>query len=117
MKNIEKWLKEKDLEYSLNRYGNGTYFKDGFSVAGINVTFYTDGIGNGRCKAAELERFMSRKKSYVCRRNRFGAGISYRIMTVFDAARLEEHEKRVQESAEAFWQAEHARRIKQAAVI
>lgn len=29
-------------------------------------------------------------------------------MTAFDAARLAEHEKRVSDAAEAFWQAEHA---------
>ena len=32
-------------------------------------------------------------------------------MTVFDAARLEKHEKAVADAVEAFWQAEHARRI------
>lgn len=57
----------------------------------------------------ELERYMSRRKAYVCRRERFGAGISYLIMTAFDAARLAEHEKRVADAAEAFWQVEHAR--------
>lgn len=44
MKNIEKWLMENGLEYSRNQYGNSTYFNDGFSVSGLQVAFYTDGI-------------------------------------------------------------------------
>lgn len=117
MKNIERWLAENDLEYSHNQYGNSTYFNDGFCAPGLQVTFYTDGIGNDRCKAAELEQYMARRKAYVCIRSRFGAGITYRIMTAFDSARLAEHEKRVADAAEAFWQSEHARRIKEAAAV
>lgn len=117
MKKIEKWLTENGLEYSRNQYGNSTYFNDGFNVPGLRITFYTDRIGNDRRKAAELERYMARRKAYICRRELFGAGISYRIMTAFDAARLAEHEKRVADAAEAFWQAEHARRTKKAAAV
>lgn len=103
MKNIEKWLTENGLEYSHQQYGNSTYFNDGFNAPGLKVTFYTDGIGNDRGKTAELERYMARRKAYVCIRIRFGAGISYRIMTAFDAARLADHEKRVADAVEAFW--------------
>lgn len=117
MKRIEKWLIENGLEYSRNQYGNSTYFNDDFSVSGLQVTFYMDGIGNDRHKAAELERYMARWKAYICYRKRFGAGITYRIMTVFDATRLAEHEKRVMDAAEAFWQEEHARRMGKAAAI
>lgn len=117
MKNIEKWLTENSLEYSRNQYGNGTYFNDGFSVSGLQVAFYMDGVGNDRRKAAELERYMTRRKAYACRRERFSAGITYRIMTAFDAARLAEHERRVANAVEAFWQAEHARRTAKAAAI
>lgn len=117
MKNIEKWLSENGLEYSRQQYGNSTYFNDDFSVSGLSISFYTDGIGNDRNMAAELERYMARRKAYVCIRSRFGAGISYRIMTAFDAARLAEHEKRVADAAEAFWQAEHARRMEKAAAV
>lgn len=115
MKKIEKWLSENDLEYSCQHYGNSTYFNDGFSVHGLAVSFYTDGIGNDRSKVAELERYMSRQNAYVCIRSLFGAGISYCIMTALDAARLAEHEKRVADASEAFWQAEHERRLKGAA--
>lgn len=117
MKNIEKWLTENGLEYTRNQYGNSTYFNDGFNVPGLAVSFYMDGIGNDRRKAVELERYMARRKAYACIRSRFGAGISYRIMIAFDAARLEDHEKRVADAAEAFWQAEHARRMERAAAV
>lgn len=117
MINIKNWLEENGLEYSQNQYGNSTYFNDGFSVPGLSVAFYSDGIGNNRSKATELERYMSHRKAYICRLERFGAGYTYRIMTTFDAARLAEHEKRVADASEAFWQAEHARRIKEAAAV
>lgn len=51
--------------------------------------------------------FMKRKKEYICRESRFGAGYTYRIMTVFDAARLEQHEKSVADAVEKFWEEEH----------
>lgn len=111
MKKIKEWLEENGIEYSVNRYGNPYYFNDGFSVEGIKITFFFDGIGNEWDKRHDLERFMKRKKSYSLQSFHFGAGISYRILTVFDAARLEKHEKAVREATEAFWQAEHARRM------
>lgn len=111
MKNIEKWLEESGIEYDHQKYGNPYYFKDGFQVDGLLVAFYFDGIGNAWNKMHELERFMKRKKAYSCICSRFGAGYTYHIMTVFDAKRLEEHEKRIQEAAEKFWQDEHARRM------
>lgn len=111
MKNIEKWLNENGIEYSRKKYGNPYYFNDGFGVDGLQIAFYFDGVGNDPKKRPELEKFMTRKKAYVCRVDRFGAGYSCRIMTVFDAARLEKHEKAVAGAVEAFWQSEHARRI------
>lgn len=114
MKKIEQWLKDNGFEYSVNRYGNPYYFNDGFYVTGIQVSFYFDSIGNDFEKRHELERFMKRKRAYELFSFHFGAGVTYRIMTVFDAVRLEKHEKEIQDAAEAFWKAEHARRIKAA---
>lgn len=54
---------------------------------------------------------MRRKKSYICQERRFGAGYTYRIMTVFDSVRLEQHEKAVADAVEKFWEEEHARRM------
>lgn len=104
MKKIEKWLQENGLEYDHNEYGNPYYFDDGFSVPGITVSFYFDGIGNDLRKSAEFVRYMDRQKSYTCTRQQFGAGFTYRIMTVFDTVRLTDHEKRIANAAEAFWQ-------------
>lgn len=112
LKRIEKWLKENGIEYSVNRYGNPYYFNDGFSVTGIQITFFWDGVGNDWDKRHSLERFMSRKKSYSLQRQHFGGGVSYIIMTAFDAARWHKHEKAIADAVEAFWQAEHARRMK-----
>lgn len=111
MKNIEKWLHENGIEYRRENYGNPYYFNDGFSVEGLQIAFYFDSVGNAWEKQNDLEKFMKRKKAYTCIRSRFGAGYTYCIMTVFNARRLAEHEKSIQEAVERFWQDEHARRI------
>lgn len=41
----------------------------------------------------------------------FGSGYTYRIMTVFDAIQLDQHEKAVNEETEKFWKEEHERRM------
>lgn len=114
MKKIIAWLEENKIEYSVNKYGNPRYFNDGFSVDGIQIAFYFDGIGNAQEKEKSLLKFMKRKKSHICQASRFGAGYTYRIMTVFDAARLEKHEKAVSDSVEKFWKEEHERRLQKA---
>lgn len=111
MKKIEKWLKENGFEYRKCKYGNPYYFNDGFYVEGISVSFYFDSIENDFEKRHELEKFMRRKRAYTCYPSRFGFGVTYLIMTVFDYTRLEKHEREIQDAVEAFWQAEHARRI------
>lgn len=110
MKKIITWLKESGIEYSANKYGNPDYFDDGFSVDGIQITFYFDGIGNAPEKEKLLLTYMRRKKSYICKRYRIGVGYSYRIMTALDADRLEKHEKAVRDAVEKFWKEEHEKR-------
>lgn len=113
MKKIITWLEENKIEYSVNKYGNPRYFNDGFSVDGIQIAFYFDGIGNAPEKKKLLLDFMKRKKAYICQESRFGAGYTYRIMTVFDAARLERHEKTVADAVEKFWEEERKRKIEE----
>ena len=113
MKKIIAWLKENKIEYSINKYGNPHYFNDGFSVDGIQIAFYFDGVGNKQENEKLLLDCMKRKKSYNCQRSRFGAGYSYRIMRVFDAVRLEKHEKAVADAVEKFWKEEHVRRTQE----
>lgn len=110
MKKIIAWLKENGIEYSANKYGNPYYFNDGFSVDGIQIAFYFDGIGNTPEKKKLLLDFMRCKRAYICKESRFGAGYTYRIMTAFDAARLDQHEKAVADAVEKFWEEEHKRR-------
>lgn len=114
MKKVIAWLEENKIEYSVNKYGNPYYFNDGFSVDGIRVAFYFDGIGNSPEKKRMLLNFMKRKKAYTCQESRFGAGYTYRIMTAFDSARLERHEKAVADAVEKFWEEEHERRTREA---
>mgnify|MGYP001100693455 FL=1 len=111
MKKIIAWLETNKIEYSVNKYGNPQYFNDGFSVDGIKVTFYSDGIGNAPEKKRLLLDYMRRKKLYVCQESYFGAGYTYRIMAIADADRLEHHEKSITDAVEKFWKEEHNRRI------
>lgn len=111
MKKIIEFLEKNGIEYSVNKYGNPYYFDDDFSVGGIQIAFYFDGIGNAPEKKNLLLDFMKRKKAYVCQERRFGAGYTYRIMSVFDTARLEKHEKAVADAVEKFWEKEHEKRI------
>ena len=111
MKKIIEFLEENNIEYRAERFGNPDYFGDGFSVSGLVVSFdfFIDDDAPG--KMARFERFMKLKRSYVLKGFQYGAGYTYRIFKAFDARRLEEHEKAVSEAVEAFWQAEHARRM------
>lgn len=117
MKKIIEWLEENQITYSQGKYGNPYYFNDNFSVYGINVTFYFDGIGNAPEKKRLLIDYMKRKKSYVCQESLFGAGCTYIIMTIFDSARLEKHQKTISDAVEKFWEYEHNKRIQENAVI
>lgn len=113
MGNIIKWLEENGIEYSVIKYGNHYYFNDNFSVEGIQVVFYFDGIGNNQEKEKLLTNYMKRKRSYTCTYYRFGAGYFYRIMTKLDSVKLEEHENKISEAVEKFWQKEHAHRTQE----
>lgn len=110
MKPIEKWLIENDIQFRSEKWGNPYYFNDGFYVSGLIVTFdfYLD--PNARRKMTTFERYMRRKHSYAYKCYKYGYGYWFRVLTVFDDVRLEDHEKRVHDATAAFWQAEHTRR-------
>ena len=117
MKQIEKWLTDNGITYRPAKWGNPDYFNDGFNVSGLIVTFdfYLDPDTSHKMTA--FERYMIRKKSLDCKCYSYGAGFWFRVLTVFDGACLEEHEKRVSDAIEAFWQAEHARRQQTQATV
>lgn len=113
MKKIVEWLEENEIEYNVHKYGNSYYFDGGFSVNGIQIAFYFDNVGNTTEKEKLLLNFMKRKKNICLRKNRFGSGYTYRIMTAFDAIQLDQHEKAVNEATEKFWKEEHERRMQE----
>ena len=110
MKLIEKWLTDNDIAYRTAKWGNPYYFNDDFCVSGLIVTFdfYLDPDASHKMTA--FERYMRRKRTYVCKCYKYGCGWWFRVLTMSDDDRLEEHEKRVSDAMEAFWHAEHARR-------
>ncbi len=111
MKKIIEFLRENNIEYKAVKYGNPLYFNDGFSVDGLQIAFdfyFDEEVSR---KMHDLEKFMKNKRAYDMTSYSYGAGYAYRIMTVFDARRLADHEKAIKEASENFWQAEHARRM------
>lgn len=110
MKQIEKWLTDNDITYRPAKWGNPDYFNDGFNVSGLMVTFDFYQDPDAGHKMRTFKRCMGCKKIYTCKCYKYGAGYWFRVLTVFDDAKLEDHEKRVSDAIEAFWQAEHARR-------
>lgn len=115
MKQIEKWLQDNNITYRLAKWGNPDYFNDGFAVYGLMVTFDFYQDRDASAKMSAFERYMGRKRIYNHECYKYGAGWWFRILTAADTAKLEEHEKRVSEATEAFWQAEHARRMRETA--
>lgn len=115
MNKIVEFLRENNIEFKEVKYGDN-YFGDDFQVPGLLVSFdiYTDPEASTKIKAFEC--FMKRKKSYAFTCWRWGCGWAYRIMTVFDDYRYMEHEAKKKLAVDAFWQAEHKRRMKQAAL-
>ena len=101
MKQIEKWLTDNGITYRPAKWGNPDFYLD----------------PDASHKMTAFESYMSRKKSLDCKCYSYGAGFWFRVLTVFDDACLEEHEKRVSDAIEAFWQAEHARRQQTQATV
>lgn len=110
MKQIEKWLQDNNITYRTAKWGNPDYFNDGFTVCGLMVTFDFYQDRDATAKMSAFERYMGRKRAYNCEYYKYGAGWWIRVLTAADAPKLEEHEKHVSDAAEAFWQADHARR-------
>lgn len=111
MKQIEKWLQANSIQYRPAKWGNPDYFKDGFSVSGLIVTFdfYLDSDASRKMTA--FERYMSCKRIYFYKCYKYGAGWWYQVLTSSDADQLAAHEKRLSDAVDAFWEAEHARRL------
>lgn len=83
---------------------------DRFTVCGLMVIFDFYQDRDAPAKLSAFERYMGRKRAYNCECYKSGAGWWIRVLTAADAPKLEEHEKRVSDAVEAFWQADHARR-------
>ena len=114
MKKIIDFLSKNGMNFTEVKYGNPYYFNDGFSVDGVKITFdyYLDPEASR--KMAHLEKFMKSRRAYNVVFTPYGSGYSCRIMTVFDAARLEKHQNAITEATEKFWQNEHMRRMQKA---
>lgn len=115
MKKIIEFLEQNGIEYNTVTLGNPYYYNDGFTVQGITVEFNYDlaeSVSELQKKEILFQKYMKRKKTH-CIGYSGKCGICtpwYRVLSVFDFRRLQEHEARIHEDVEKFWQEEHARR-------
>lgn len=110
MKKIIEYLNANAIENRVEKWGDN-YFNDNFNVSGLLVSFDCWIDPEAYKKEVVFLSYMKRKKAYDVYKIRGGCISSYRILTVFDAKRLEKHEREKRAAVEAFWEAEHARRI------
>lgn len=109
MKKIIDFCNECKIDNSLEKWGDN-YFNDNFNVSGLLVSFDAWLDREAYNKQMAFLSYMKKQRRYdVCLIRSHGI-TSYRILSVFDAKRLEKHNSEKQAAVVAFWKAEHARR-------
>lgn len=117
MKKIIEFLEKHGIEYRRVNLGDPYYYKDGFTVQAIRVSFDYEIID--RKSIPQLQEKERRFNQYIKRRKNYCIGYSgksgiyipwYTVLNIDDFERLEEHERRIQADVEKFWQEEHERR-------
>lgn len=110
MKKIIEYLNANAIENRVEKWGDN-YFNDDFNVSGLLVSFDAWLDREAYNKQMAFLSYMKKQRRYdVCLIRSHGI-TSYRILSVFDAKRLEKHNSEKQAAVVAFWKAEHARRV------
>ena len=104
MKKLIEKLENNGIKYEVNRYGNGSYFNDNFSVSGVSILVWNYGIeNNDKTVVNYFLHDIKRNKKYTVI-NSGGYGVeSYRIFLCSDYEKLVQHEKEVKRVADTFW--------------
>ena len=116
MKKIKAFLEDYGIGYRVATWG-GSYFGDpqhDCQVSGLLVSFDGWLDPDARDKKTAFLKHMSRCRAYdvapICQYWIY----SFRVLSVFDAAKLNRYDQAVSAAVNAFWEAEHARRMQTA---
>lgn len=118
MKKIKQFLENSGIEFRVAEWG-GSYFEDdrkNCRVFGLLVSFDGWHDPDASSKKAAFLQHMSRCRAYDVKPIRSYGIYSFRVLSVFDSARLERYDRDVSAAVDAFWIAEHARRLKAASL-
>lgn len=104
MKKLIEKLENNGIKYEVNRYGNGSYFNDNFSVSGVSILVWNYGIENNDNTVVNyfLHDIKRNKKYTVINSGGYGVE-SYRIFLCSDYEKLVQHEKEVKRVTDTFW--------------
>ena len=118
MKKIIEFLETSGIDFRIADYG-GSYFDDerkNCVVSGLLVSFDSWIDPDAVAKKAAFMRLMARSRAFVAVPICSHGIYSFRVLSVFDSARLERYDRDVSAAVDAFWIAEHARRLKAASL-
>ena len=116
MKKIKQFLEDSGIEFRAAEWG-GSYFEDdrkNCRVSGFLVSFDGWLDPDASSKKAAFLQHMSRCRAYDVKPIRSYGIYSFRVLSVFDAAKLNRYDQAVSAAVNAFWEAEHARRMQTA---
>lgn len=116
MKKIKQFLENSGIEFRAAEWG-GSYFEDdrkNCRVSGFLVSFDGWLDPDASSKKAAFLQHMSRCRAYDVKPIRSYGIYSFRVLSVFDAARLDKYDREVSAAVDAFWMVEHAKRMQAA---
>lgn len=113
MKKIKQFLENSGIEFRAAEWG-GSYFEDdrkNCRVSGFLVSFDGWLDPDASSKKAAFLQHMSRCRAYDVKLIRSYGIYSFRVLSVFDAARLDKYDREVSAAVDTFWMVEHAKRM------
>ena len=116
MKKIKQFLENSGIEFRAAEWG-GSYFEDdrkNCRGSGLLVSFDGWLDPDASSKKTAFLQHMSRCRAYEVKPNRSYGIYSFRLLSVFDAARLDKYDREVSAAVDAFWMVEHAKRMQAA---
>ena len=113
MKKIKQFLENSGIEFRVAEWG-GSYFEDdrkNCRVFGLLVSFDGWHDPDASSKKAAFLQHMSRCRAYDVKPIRSYGIYSFRVLSVFDAAKLDKYEREVSDAIILFWATERAKRM------
>lgn len=113
MKKIKQFLENSGIEFRVAEWG-GSYFEDdrkNCRVFGLLVSFDGWHDPDASSKKAAFLQHMSRCRAYDVKPIRSYGIYSFRVLSVFDAARLDKYDREASDAIILFWATERAKRM------